>query len=546
MGNSTSSMSKHDLQVRFFVFGSLGALGVTGLSIAGCVAVYKKSGQLAVGPLSLRSNGIYWGGKLLCCGSSPAYRKVNTDPSATSQTQEQTQIRLASAGEEVALEVRQSKISKYRKHIVGVLFVCYVVVSIGIPILNARHVSCKNGFFWEDHAAFCCIFVATKAMELVIYAMDPTIQGELSFLDFFFKFMPSFLGYADGYTDALAMMIAHSCDMPEAQLIALLMLITYTCGVVILQWVIVAYWSAQEPSGACLMKLVHMDALASCVTIPPEAQQVWKAVNFARTIGEDIPQAILQVFFIWHVQKNLFMMLSVAVSVGSSVKALHDAISRALTASGAEHKREQEAFERQLVRVTASGSHDELRKLIEDNKTKFTLSTSYDVTAGITPLMLAAASNDEEASLILQNAGAQTDDMTLRLDNLPAAFAAGDLAEVVRQIAAGADVNTRLSRGEGIIDSSSGVPLHACCRFHRLPGAYEVVVLLLRCRADSSIGDAEGDTPLAHAKYYRAEALYALLDANGAELAGPFYRRFVERGRNSDELSEDSEGTPTP
>ena len=36
-------------------------------------------------------------------------------------------------------------------------------------------------------------------------------------------------------------------------------------------------------------------------------------------------------------------------------------------------------------------------------------------------------------------------------------------------------------------------------------------------------GDSEGDTPLAHARYFNAPDLYKLYDGSGATLAGPFY-----------------------
>lgn len=40
-------------------------------------------------------------------------------------------------------------------------------------------------------------------------------------------------------------------------------------------------------------------------------------------------------------------------------------------------------------------------------------------------------------------------------------------------------------------------------------------------------GDSEGDTPLAHARYFNAPDLYKLYSGNGATIAGPFYARLL-------------------
>ena len=173
------------------------------------------------------------------------------------------------------------------------------------------------------------------------------------------------------------------------------------------------------------------------------------------------------------------------------------------------------------MRLSASGSREEVSELLYKG---VQLDSDYQFTGGISPLMLAIAAKDREMELALVKAGHPEADMSTRHANLAEAFAATDLADVVRHIAAGADVNTRLHRGEGVRASSSGTPLHACCAIYPEPGAYEVTVLLLRRRADASLGDAEGDSPLAHAQYFKATELYALLEENGAKLAGPYYR----------------------
>lgn len=416
-------------------------------------------------------------------------------------------------------------VTKNRKYILGSLFVMYVSVSIGMPSFRARDASCSNGFFWEDHLPFAVVFLVTKVVELWMYSTDLSIPGELGCWSFLSKFAPSLLGYADGYTDAVSVTIAFSCPDPEARRIAWGMLVTYALGVVVLQWGLVALCSLRDPSGACLMQVVHMDALAACVTLPSSVRWIWVIVNVARTIGEDIPQCILQALFIMRVQRNNFMLLSVGLSACSSLKAVHDAVSRGLKAVGFDNKDKQAAFEKKVLRLTASGSIDKLRDLIYKESEDFTLESDFKVCGGISPLALAVACKDREATKILLEAGAVLPDMTTTLPNFEEAWRAKDLPEIVRQIAAGADVNTSLAGGGGVVESRFGTPLHAVCKMHREPGAYEVLVLLLRRRADPAKGDAEGDNALAHAKYFKASDLYALLDANGAKLAGPTYFR---------------------
>lgn len=118
-------------------------------------------------------------------------------------------------------------------------------------------------------------------------------------------------------------------------------------GVVLLQWMVMLVLSLQDPSHACLLKLLHMDALASCVTLPSEQKWVWDMLAAFRTLGEDIPQAVLQTVYLVHVKRNFFMLLSVIMAVGASLKALHDARARALAAYGADkayEKRERDSM----------------------------------------------------------------------------------------------------------------------------------------------------------------------------------------------------------
>lgn len=144
----------------------------------------------------------------------------------------------------------------------------------------------------------------------------------------------------------------------------------------------------------------------------------------------------------------------------------------------------------------------------------------------LSPMMMAVATQNHIVAQMLRSKGAPEPDMTPQSESLAKAFATEDFAEVVRHVAAGADLQTKLRRGEGIRATSSGVPLHACCAMHRLPGAYEVAQLLIKMKADTSQGDSEGDTPLAHAKYFGAKDIFSLLESNGAVVAGPYYSMF--------------------
>ena len=97
------------------------------------------------------------------------------------------------------------------------------------------------------------------------------------------RFVLSFMGYSDGYTDAVSMTIAGSCNTDFAQKLAVWMTHCYFIGVVFMQWVVMSIMVQFDPSQACLMKLLHMDALAASVSIPKEKKWMWSYVNAART-----------------------------------------------------------------------------------------------------------------------------------------------------------------------------------------------------------------------------------------------------------------------
>lgn len=241
-----------------------------------------------------------------------------------------------------------------RKGILVCLTLLYIACSVLLPYLHRGEASCSHGFFWETHMQFLGIFLLTKCAELVLMVHDDTVSWEqIRVVDFLLKFLPSFLGYLDGYTDATAVFIAASCNDTLAQRLADAMGIAYLVGVCFFQWVVMFILSANDPSHACLLKLLHMDLLASCVTLPAEQRWVWDLLAAVRTIGEDMPQAILQTIYLVKVQRN-FMLLSVIMAVCASLKAMHDARARALAAAGAdeEYNRRERDF------MIYSGSQD--------------------------------------------------------------------------------------------------------------------------------------------------------------------------------------------
>merc|ERR1712187_461354 len=115
--------------------------------------------------------------------------------------------------------------------------------------------------------------------------------------------------------------------------------------------------------------------------------------------------------------------------------------------------------------------------------------------------------------------------------SLNRAFQRHDLPDVVRLLAKGANPNIQLARGEGIRDTNTGTPLHACCALHGLQGATAVVELLCRLGAGTSSPDTEGDSPLAHARYFGASEIYMALEDRGAKLQGPYYTAIHIAGR---------------
>jgi len=328
-------------QVEFYTIMGICA----GLLVLGATwATWQRRGFLRAGPLKICRGGIYLRGKLYCAsGFGRKAASESAEPSLAVQGEYHpmpSQDKPTSAGDpeaqgwqevETNLLKTHSKFLRLRRAVLLFLYLAYVGTSIGLPLRNASTASCSRGFFWETHMVFLALFMGTKLVELLFYVNDPTIVGDLSFTTMLITFLPSSLGYMDGYTDATAVVIANSCPDQFSRNLATVMGITYVVGVVIGQWCIAGVWSIGR-SDACFMKVLHMDALAKCVSLPEEAKPVWNAIHLVRTFGEDLPQAVLQTLFLIYVKENYFMLISVCIGVLSSLKALYDAFTRVLQA----------------------------------------------------------------------------------------------------------------------------------------------------------------------------------------------------------------------
>eukprot|EP00420_Gonyaulax_spinifera_P005798 CAMPEP_0197929144 /NCGR_PEP_ID=MMETSP1439-20131203/103423_1 /TAXON_ID=66791 /ORGANISM="Gonyaulax spinifera, Strain CCMP409" /LENGTH=490 /DNA_ID=CAMNT_0043551773 /DNA_START=99 /DNA_END=1571 /DNA_ORIENTATION=+ len=349
--DNTGSMKEREVAFRQLEFCAIIATCTSALAVGGILATCIRLGRLSMGPLSLTGKGIYWRGQLRYGqAEGESYDWEDDDPASVALTEaEQEELR---RWEERCLEQAEKHLQN-RKLVLLFLFAIYAGVSIWLPLLSHGQASCNYGFFWETHMIFLALLIVNKAAELVIYVRDDTVIGQLDFCCFMVKFVPSFVSFVDGYTDFTAVVIASSCADPFAKQLALYMAITYVVGVVIAQWVVMTAFALCDPSQAVLMKVLHMDALASCITLPDSQKPVWNALHLVRTFGEDLPQACLQTLFVWKVGHNPFMYLSVCIGIASSCKALHDAFRRALLAAGAHAK-----LRRGRDGVAAAGDED--------------------------------------------------------------------------------------------------------------------------------------------------------------------------------------------
>lgn len=272
-------------------------------------------------------------------------KEGNLHASNTFDNNAQMLLRMKNVGvkDRAVLEERLLRLKGRRKSFLALLFLAYAGICIALPLKAKDEVSCAHGFFWETHFPFIGTFFVSKAAELLIYTFDASLDGELGLMQFLCLFLPSFFGYSDGYRDAMAVQIADACansDNPDfnAPLAATLhttMYYSYYGGVVLLQWLIFGLLGiAIDPSSIILAKLLHMDALAACITVPPEYMFVWYGVNAAITIGENIPQGVQQMIFVRKVKQHLFLTIAITFSVISSIKALIDGLTRLAEAFG--------------------------------------------------------------------------------------------------------------------------------------------------------------------------------------------------------------------
>lgn len=335
------------------IAGSAGGIILVGLFVAYRLRSREQITQPALDEdrLSLIREQGNSGGEGAGLESEAAYRLEANESAATDSKELKPQKSSEAERKQLALIQKHQSYVNLRGALMVTLLLLYVGLSLGIPILSQGTITCNGGFLWETHMWFLACFLLTKLAELALYTFDPTVTGELGVISggetirgffckqeftqgFLWKFVMSFMGYVDGYQDSIAIAIAFSCPDPFAQQLAWLMLWVYIIGVVLLQWVVVAFMASRDPTHACLAKLLHMDAFGARITVPKEMHRTYKMIQGARTIAEDIPQAILQTFFVIYVRKNLFMVVSICFAVGGSLMGLKDALTRALEATG--------------------------------------------------------------------------------------------------------------------------------------------------------------------------------------------------------------------
>ncbi|CAL1172368.1 unnamed protein product, partial [Cladocopium goreaui] len=214
-------------------------------------------------------------------------------------------------------------------------YVGYIALCVLVPLSTANLASCDEGLPWEVHMPFFYYFLCLKAWEVAVYSCDDvTVIGDLTPLQYLQTFMTSFVGLADGYTDATAIVIARSCGSPLWRWMAL----TYVIGVVGCQWLLMGGATLIfDHSGACFYKILHMDTVASCISMKPEDQNAlmaWRLVNWVRCLAEDLPQCFFQTLFILTVKKNGIMLLSIAIGACTSIMAVYNAAKRMAGAMG--------------------------------------------------------------------------------------------------------------------------------------------------------------------------------------------------------------------
>ncbi|CAJ1374166.1 unnamed protein product [Effrenium voratum] len=247
--------------------------------------------------------------------------------------EEMNELLLAQKGN-APKEEAEGKFQRWKQPISVLFYFGYVGICLLVPLSTSELASCNQGLPWEVHMPFFYYFLALKAWEVTLYVYDDMVTGDLTPQAFAQTFITSFMGMADGYTDATAIIIARSCGSPLWRWMAL----TYFIGVVLCQWLGMGLASLfHDHSGACFYKMMHMDTVASCISMRPEdskALLVWRLVNWVRCIGEDLLQCFFQTLFVLTVKKNAVMLLSIAVGACTSVLAVYNAAKRAAGAVG--------------------------------------------------------------------------------------------------------------------------------------------------------------------------------------------------------------------
>ena len=251
VAQNTSALSKQELLSRTWRFSIPFIVAGLLLVLLAIAAVhYKKTGVISIGPFSYsRADGFQ---RSLCLGepggpyeamTSDSVPEIGADTvSAVTKTPELPGAVGASAPPEEkppevpaekALAAQVGPWHLWRSRTLVMMFVIYIATSVGVPLWKRRTASCENGFFWEDHMPFLLVTVSVKILELGIYALDSSITGELDWVTFFLKFLPSILGFVDGYTDATAITIVAACDSELAHNLTISMLTCYIIGVVL-------------------------------------------------------------------------------------------------------------------------------------------------------------------------------------------------------------------------------------------------------------------------------------------------------------------------
>mmetsp|Transcript_120369 Transcript_120369/g.220428 ORF Transcript_120369/g.220428 Transcript_120369/m.220428 type:complete len:1026 (+) Transcript_120369:64-3141(+) len=279
-----------------------------------------------------------------CCTPQQEEYETNFQESNNNVSNAQQLLRMKNVGrkDRAILEDRLNRMKCRRKVLLAVLFIAYVGLCF-VPLMARSEVSCGHGFFYETHLPFVSSLFVSKIIELAIYYCDTSLDGELGFTHFMVFFSISFFGYTDGYRDAMALSIADACALSEnpiynhklARTLYHTMRYSYFGGVVLLQWVVFGSLGLFcDSSSAVLAKLLHMDALAACITIPPGRMWVWYGLNIAITIFQNIPQGVQQFIFVRFVKQHLFLTIAITVSAVSSIFALIRAMRRIAEAMG--------------------------------------------------------------------------------------------------------------------------------------------------------------------------------------------------------------------